>query len=161
MSQTVEVVLSRIIEIPAPYLILIITSIISIAIYTKFFYDPRRRHLPPGPKGWPIIGNTFQIDFEKNPAPQLVKWTKQYGEIFYLSIGGSDFVFLNSGRVVRDLMEKRGTIYSDKPDMPMAEEAYSKGLNLSMMHYNQRWKVPLPVPLCTDSRHIVNYCREC
>jgi hypothetical protein len=142
MSQTVEVVLSRIVEIPSPYLILLLVSIISVAIYTKSFYDPRRRHLPPGPKGWPIIGNSFQIDFEKNPAPQLVKWTKQYGEIFYLSIGGSDFVFLNSGRVVRDLMEKRGTIYSDKPDMPMAEEAYSKGLNLSMMHYNQRWKVP-------------------
>ena len=63
-------------------------------------------------------------------------------------------------------MEKRGTIYSDKPDMPMAEEAYSKGLNLSMMHYNQRWKVS-PGPLISyflgvlTVRRIENCCRGC
>jgi Cytochrome P450 len=141
MSQIHQVVLARVVEVPTSVLAFAITSIVAITIYVQFFYDSRRRHLPPGPRGWPIVGNSFQISFEKDPAPQLAKWTKEFGEMFYLSIGGSDFVFLNSPRVVKDLFEKKGTVYSDKPEMPMAEEAYAKGLNLSLMHYNQRWKV--------------------
>lgn len=92
MSQLHHVVLARVVEVPTSVLAVAIASIVVIGVYAQFFYDSRRRHLPPGPRGWPIFGNSFQISFEKDPAPQLAKWTKEFGEIFYLSIGGSDFV---------------------------------------------------------------------
>jgi hypothetical protein len=37
--------------------------------------------LPPGPRGWPIIGNTFQIPAE-NSAPVLARFSKTYGEMY-------------------------------------------------------------------------------
>jgi Cytochrome P450 len=128
-------------QIPFP-LVAVLSVAIIFAIHRLLFYDPRRRHLPKGPKGWPIVGNSFQISLKKNPEYKLIEWAKQYGEIYYLRLGSSDFIFLNSGRVVKDLLDKRGSIYSDKPYMPMAGEAYTKGLNLSLMRYDQRWKVP-------------------
>jgi hypothetical protein len=127
-------------QIPLPWLIFLSIGIV-IGFHRIFIYDPRRRHLPKGPKGWPVVGNTFQIDLKNNPETQLISWAKEFGEIYYLRLGASDFIFLNSGRVVKDLLDKRGSIYSDKPYLPMAGEAYTKGLNISLMPYGQKWKV--------------------
>lgn len=132
-------ILSRL-DINVPQVLAISLGIVFI-FYRLLIYDPRRKHLPKGPRGWPIVGNTFQFSMTDNPEPQLIKWSKEYGEIYYLRLGASDFIFLNSGRVVKDLLDKRGNIYSDKPRLPMAGEAYTKGLNLALMRYDQRWKV--------------------
>ena len=40
--------------------------------------------LPPGPRGWPIVGSTFQIPSE-NPTPVLTKLAEKYGEMYALS----------------------------------------------------------------------------
>lgn len=135
-------------NVPLP-VILAISLALVLLVHRVFFYDARRKHLPPGPRGWPLIGNTRQIDLMNNPEFKLIDWAKKYGEIYYLRLGSSDFIFLNSGRVVKDLLDKRGSIYSDKPYLPMAGEAYTKGLNLALMQYNQRWKVP-PISIYTD-----------
>ena len=36
--------------------------------------------LPPGPKGWPIVGNTFDIPSEKLD-PVLARLSQKYGEM--------------------------------------------------------------------------------
>jgi hypothetical protein len=141
-------------KVPLPFVIAISLAVIFL-VHRVFFYDARRKHLPPGPRGWPLIGNSFQIDLLNNPEIKLIEWAKKHGEIYYLRLGSSDFVFLNSGRVVKDLLDKRGSIYSDKPYLPMAGEAYTKGLNLALMQYNQRWKViSLPAYLIIDTSTI-------
>lgn len=126
--------------IPVPVFVAF-SALVAFLVYRFFFHDPRRSHLPPGPKGWPILGNTFDVNMGLFPQTQLMDWSKTYGEIFYLKIASSDFIFLNSPRVVKELVDRRGNIYSDRPHMPMAGEAYSRGLNLSLMPYNDRWKV--------------------
>jgi len=130
----------RIMGVPLPLIIILISGIL-VVVYRFLFYDSRRKHLPPGPRGWPIVGNTFQMSSKKDPQHQLIAWAKEFGEMYYLRLGATDFIFLNSGRVVKDLLDKRGNIYSDKPHKPMAGEAYTKGLNLSLMRYDKRWKV--------------------
>jgi hypothetical protein len=121
--------------------IVVVIAVVIVVLHLLVSYDPRRKHLPPGPKGWPIIGNSLQISLTNNPERTLIAWAKEYGEIFYANIGTTDFVFLNSGRVVKELLDRRGNIYSDKPYLPMAGETVTKNLNLSLMRYDQRWKV--------------------
>jgi hypothetical protein len=59
---------------------------ITVLIYLfQRYQTPRDKHgvpykLPPGPPGWPIIGNTFQFP-TKDQEPVLTKLAHKYGEM--------------------------------------------------------------------------------
>jgi hypothetical protein len=100
--------------------------------------------LPPGPKGYPLIGNLFNMPVDK---AWLVydEWFKTYGRHFmtngvflpntglqvdvlgdmiYLNVLGQHFLILGSLQRITDLLEKRSSNYSDRMRMPMAVELY-------------------------------------
>lgn len=60
---------------------------------------------------------------------------------FTCSIGGKTWVFLNSSRVVNDLMEKRSGIYSSRQYMPMASGILSGDNRVLLMPYGERWRM--------------------
>ncbi|KAF1976963.1 cytochrome P450 [Bimuria novae-zelandiae CBS 107.79] len=65
---------------------------------------------------------------------------QRYGELFTLRIASTTWVFLNSSRVVTDLLEKRSAIYSSRPRMPFASECMSGGCRVVVMPYGERWR---------------------
>ena len=98
----------------------------------------RRRGLPypPGPRPLPLIGNLFDIpkEFSWLTYTQL---SKKHGMIYYAVRGlltkhmagdilsfrvfGRVIVVLNSLKANKDLLERRGDIYSDRPVAPSIE----------------------------------------
>ena len=40
------------------------------------------------------------------------------GDVFYMKVLGSPIVVLNSEKAARDLLEKRSSIYNDRPPVP-------------------------------------------
>jgi len=44
------------------------------------------------------------------------------GKVVYVHVFGQGLVFLNTAEACADLLEKRGTIYSDKPHLVMCGE---------------------------------------
>jgi len=77
--------------------------------------------LPPGPKPLPVLGNVRDLTAKELWLPAF-KWSQQYGEVTYLHVLGQGLVFLNSPEAAFDLLDKRGAIYSDKPQLVMAGE---------------------------------------
>ncbi|KAF4577508.1 hypothetical protein EYR36_005497 [Pleurotus pulmonarius] len=73
-----------------------------------------RLPLPPGPKGYPIVGNLFDMPSDH----QWVKyydWSKKYNsDIIYLNVLGSPIVVLNSYKAANDLLGVRSSLYSDR-----------------------------------------------
>jgi hypothetical protein len=75
------------------------------ALYQEFLSPAARRRarLPPGPPGVPFLGNT---DFPIRHAHLKFKeWADKYGEIYSLRLGSTNFVVLNSDRVIKELMD--------------------------------------------------------
>jgi len=64
---------------------------------------------PPGPRGLPLIGVAHLLP-PVNFGTVTSKWAKQYGEIMTLQLGGVRWVYLNSSRVVTELLERRSAV---------------------------------------------------
>ncbi|KAG6918232.1 hypothetical protein DXG01_015825 [Tephrocybe rancida] len=75
---------------------------------------------PPGPRPLPLVGNMFQIP-QKDEWPIYEAWAKKYGPITYLTMMGTPIIVLNSLKVVRELMDERSGIYSNRPLMAIKE----------------------------------------
>lgn len=109
--------------------------------------------------GVPFFGNTFQMPLG-HQGPWAKKQAEKYGEMcatsqsdchefmkslrpvhrFTCRVGSNTWVFLNSSRVVSDLMEKRSAIYSSRPAFPMASDVLSGGFRMLLMPYGDRWR---------------------
>ncbi|KAJ7152979.1 cytochrome P450 [Mycena filopes] len=97
-----------------------------------------RRPLPPGPWPLPIVGNLFDMP-RSNVWETFSKWNNIYGEVVYLRILGRPIIFLNSVKATTDLLEKRGLLYSDRPQFPLMNLAGHQW-NFGFMSYGKEWQ---------------------
>ncbi|KAH9204677.1 cytochrome P450 [Leptodontidium sp. 2 PMI_412] len=98
----------------------------------------RKYRLPNVVPGWPILGNSLEPVFPGGMWGK--KMAEKYGEMYTCYLGGRALVFLNSNRVVYDLMEKRAAIYSSRPFRPMCQDIMSGGARMLLMEPGPRWK---------------------
>ena len=103
--------------------------------------DSRRRHLPPGPRGVPFLGNYLDLNDSESVREKAVTWTKQFGDVFHTRVGGSDWVWLSSPKAVKDLLDQKGAIYSSRPPAPLAQDVASAGRRQLWMAYGPRYRV--------------------
>ena len=96
--------------------------------------------LPPGPRPWPIVGNIFDIP-RSYAWIKATEWKDVYGKVYLiqvtlpqlnmisgdvvsLSILGKTIIFLNSFEAANDLLQKKSSIYSDRPRLVMLNEVF-------------------------------------
>ncbi|KAI0264167.1 cytochrome P450 [Gloeopeniophorella convolvens] len=94
--------------------------------------------VPPGPKPLPLLGNIFDLPRE---APWLtyLDWSRKWGDIVSINVLGQRIIVLHSLATARDLLDKRGSTYSDRPHIPfismMGWEWFSP-----LSRYGERWR---------------------
>ncbi|KAI0297641.1 cytochrome P450 [Russula brevipes] len=94
--------------------------------------------LPPGPRGYPIIGNALELRSQQ--WLKFTEWRKQYGDVIYLNAAGQPMVILNSQKVAADLLDRRAGIYSDRPRFIVASDIMTGGLLVVFTRYNDIWR---------------------
>lgn len=72
------------------------------------------KNYPPGPSCLPLTGNTHHFASDKLHI-KFTEWRKFTGDVIGLKARPANLVALNSAEVVRELLEKRGSIYSGRP----------------------------------------------
>jgi cytochrome P450 len=110
MAGIAEIILSPAFLIYPPLLFLIGNAVVFI------LNTLRPKAFPPGPRGLPGLGNLLQVD-RTFPFLTYGAWAKAYGNDTPIGVkkGASNVVVLNSARLVRELIERRGAVYSDRP----------------------------------------------
>ena len=72
--------------------------------------------LPPGPKGWPILGNL--PDFGKGLEATLAEFARKFGGIVYLELGFKPVVLVTSSSVARIVLREQDSLFCDRPPPP-------------------------------------------
>ncbi|KAI0284840.1 cytochrome P450 [Russula brevipes] len=103
----------------------------------RYLESPYRK-LPPGPRGYPIIGNL--LDLRAEQWLKFAEWRKTYGDLIYLSAAGQPIVVLNSKRAAVDLLDRRAGIYSDRPRNIVACDLMTNGLLFALARYGDVWR---------------------
>ncbi|KAL6862016.1 cytochrome P450 [Trichoderma novae-zelandiae] len=119
--------------------IALVSPLILWLAYKLWTRDPRMKHLPPGPKGLPIIGNMLEMADTDKMMTLAKDWADEYGDVFYTKVGLQHFIWLSSPAAVRDLMDKRGSIYSSRAASPMINMV-SNQERLNFLPYGEKWR---------------------
>ncbi|KAI0481300.1 putative cytochrome P450 oxidoreductase [Xylariaceae sp. FL0804] len=121
-----------------------------VAIAAAIVFDLARRRLaqaknpllplPPGPPGQPLLGHLRVIP-DDHPEYAYAKWGKEYdSDILHFNVLGRSIVVLNSVESARDLMDKKGAIYGDRPRFVLFE-VMGWGVTLTFLRWSPRFKL--------------------
>ncbi|KAH8107503.1 cytochrome P450 [Phellopilus nigrolimitatus] len=95
-----------------------------------------RRLLPPGPSSG-LFGNRSQIPANE-PWKAFAAWSKKFGSVFSFYFGWTPVI--GTYTYAYELLDKRGEIYSSRPQSIMGQLILSGDMRGLTMQYGERWK---------------------
>ncbi|KAF8152982.1 cytochrome P450 [Crassisporium funariophilum] len=108
-------------------------------LLVKKVFGKKLAPFPPGPAKMPLIENLLDM-----PASQewftFAKWGKEWGDIVSVSVFGQQIVILNSVASAIEMLDRKSSIYSDRPLVPMGGELVGWKRTLALLRYGDRFR---------------------
>eukprot|EP00253_Pinus_taeda_P000720 PITA_00720 len=116
-------------------------GITSVVIY--FLLDVWKRkaycRLPPGPRGWPIVGNLFQLG--KKPHESLFRLATKYGPLMSLSLGIKTTVVVSSPTMAKEVLKTHGHIFAGRVVTQAGKSLSHDKSSFLLCQYGSRWRM--------------------
>ncbi|NWY57513.1 CP1A5 protein, partial [Chionis minor] len=76
---------------------------------------PKGLKSPPGPRGYPILGNVLEL--RKDPHLALTRLSQKYGDVMEVRIGTRPVLVLSGLETIRQALVKQGEDFIGRPDL--------------------------------------------
>ncbi|KAF5327657.1 hypothetical protein D9619_004794 [Psilocybe cf. subviscida] len=114
---------------------LVLSGIVARFKWVRFRNIP----FPPGPPATSWLSGHFSILPQKHPWKGYTEWAKTYGPVIYFRAFHQRTIVLSSYEDCAELLDKRSTLYSDRPVIPMVE-ILGWDFAAAVMPYGARWR---------------------
>ncbi|KAK8546755.1 hypothetical protein V6N13_093798 [Hibiscus sabdariffa] len=100
------------------------------------------KNLPPGPPGWPLVGNLFQIIFQRRHFIFIVReLRKLYGPVFTMQMGQRTMVIVTDSRLIHEALVQRGPVFASRPPDSPIRLVFSVGkCAINSAEYGPLWR---------------------
>ncbi|CAE6462182.1 unnamed protein product [Rhizoctonia solani] len=122
--------------------VVITTSLLAAWALYAMSRHTRKLPLPPGPKPDPLIGH-LRVLPTSDEHLIYTRWAKELNsDIISITIFGQTFIVLNSAETANELLDKRSTIYSSRPQLPMITypDLVDWSKLTALLPYGDRWR---------------------
>ncbi|XP_051132518.1 cytochrome P450 84A1-like [Andrographis paniculata] len=120
---------------PNTALLLILFFFLTILFLIKL----RKRHrFPPGPKGFPIIGNMGMVN--KLTHRGLAELSKVYGGLLYLKIGNVHSIAVSTAEMAKEVLKVQDIVFSNRPATIAIRYLTYDRADMAFAHYGPFWR---------------------
>lgn len=74
------------------------------------------------------------------PFARFTEWAKKYGGLMSIKLGSGTALILSDRRIVRELLDKKSSIFSGRPTSYLAQSLITGGDHLLIMDYGPEWR---------------------
>ncbi|KAI0938473.1 hypothetical protein AcV5_000150 [Taiwanofungus camphoratus] len=117
----------------------VVVVVLSVVVLIRVSKRRRSGSLPPGPKGWPLIGNVLDMP-ASHEWRTFAQWGERWGDIVSVTLLGQPMVILNSPKLAVEMLERKSSIYSDRPTFTMGGKLVGWDRTLVLLHYGSRFR---------------------
>ncbi|CAL9185670.1 unnamed protein product [Musa hybrid cultivar] len=98
--------------------------------------------LPPGPPGWPVVGNLFQVILQRRPFMYVVRDLRErYGPIFTMRMGQRTLIIVSSPDLIHEALVQMGPLLASRPaDSPTRLLFSSGNCTVNSAPYGPLWR---------------------
>ncbi|KAK7316643.1 hypothetical protein RJT34_00258 [Clitoria ternatea] len=118
---------------------LLIFFISHISIHYLISRNRSQKLLPPGPRGWPILGALPLLG--TMPHVTLTNMAKKFGPIMFLKMGTCDTVVASSPEAAKAFLKTLDNNFSNRPTIAGATHLGYNSQDLVFADYGPKWKL--------------------
>ncbi|KAF9601566.1 hypothetical protein IFM89_020422 [Coptis chinensis] len=97
------------------------------------------RQLPPGPAGWPVIGNLFDVG--AMPHHSFASLSKKYGPVLWLQLGAVNTMVISSAEAAMEMFKNHDLDFANRTtNEAMRVNGFEQG-SISQSEYGPYWRM--------------------
>lgn len=116
----------------------LLSIIFFVATSSRRSRSSNANHLPPGPRGLPILGNLHQLG--ALPHRSLRELARRHGPVMLLRLGTVPAVVVSSAEAARDVLKTHDADCCSRPDTPGPRRLSYEHNDVAFSPYSDRWR---------------------
>ncbi|KAJ0250560.1 Cytochrome P450 like protein [Hirschfeldia incana] len=99
-------------------------------------------NIPPGPKGWPLVGNLLQVILQGRHFVFIMRdLRKKYGSIFTMQMGQRTMIIVTDEKLIHEALVQRGPTFASRPPDSPIRLIFSLGkCAINSAEYGSLWR---------------------
>ncbi|XAR53775.1 hypothetical protein NMG60_11022456 [Bertholletia excelsa] len=125
-------------------LILLFLSVVFLRLWWRYWSVTGGgvRNLPPGPPGWPLLGNLGQVILQRRSFIYVVRDLRaKYGPIFTMQMGQRTLIIVTSSELIHEALVQKGALFASRPPDSPTRLIFSVGkCAINSAEYGPLWR---------------------